>query len=347
MIYKERNKMARKTYRRIIVTPELLEKVNKENIKLTERFLKEKATRSSNLTVEGYRSDLNIFWCWNLEHNDNKFFIDIKKIEFADFFNYVVEELRWGSSRFSRLRSCLSSFSQFIEKFYDSEYKDFRNVILKVIESMPKVEQREKTVLSDEQIENLLQYLSETIKEPQQAAWLALAIASGCRFSELLRFETTNIDKNNLAFNQIFIETLRPIRTKGRGRNGKMQNKYIILDVFLPYYEKWLVEREKIMKENSKEHDFLFIKLDGSPATSGTVRSWLGKMTRFLGTDIYPHCFRHYVTTKLSKYKLPEKLITEILGWSNSIMIQTYNDQTAKNTEWAELENMKKPLLTT
>ncbi len=336
--------MSRKTFRKIVVTPELLEKVNKENLKLMNRFLKEKSTRSSPLTVDGFHSDLNIFWVWNLENNENKFFIDIKKIEFADFFNYAVEDLSWGSSRFSRLRSCLSSFSQFIERFYDSEYKDFRNVILKVVESVPKVAEREKTVLSDEQVENLLDYLHNKIDEKQQSCWLALAIASGCRFSELLRFETTHIDENNFAFNNIFLETKKQLQTKGRGRNGKMQLKYIIADVFLPYYREWLPIREKIMLENNQKHDFLFIRADGRPASSGTVRSWLGKMTRFAGTDIYPHCFRHFVTTKLSKYKLPENLIKEILGWQNTIMIQTYNDQTVKDTVWDELENMKKPL---
>ncbi len=336
--------MARKTYRKIVVTPELLEQVNKENLKLMARFLKEKNTRSSNLTVEGYRSDLNIFWCWNLQNNDNKFFIDIKKIEFADFFSYVVEELHWGSSRFSRLRSCLSSFSQFIEKFFDSEYSGFRNVILKTIENMPKVAQREKTVLTDDQVDNLLNYLSVTIDEPQQALWVALGIASGARFSELLRFETSNIDEDNTSFNGIFIETLKPIVTKGRGKSGKLLKKYIIKDIFLKYYNPWLIEREKIMKENGKEHNFIFIKLNGDPAVSGTVRSWIGKMTRFLGTDLYAHALRHRACTALARYKLPQNLIKELMGWSGLEMVNLYTDLEAKDTVWDELENMKKPL---
>ena len=336
--------MARKTYRKIVVTPELLEQVNKENIKMMERFLKEKATRSSSLTVDGYHSDLNIFWVWNLENNDNKFFVDIKKIEFADFFSYVVDELHWGSSRFARLRSCLSSLSQFIEKFFYSEFPNFKNVILKTIENMPKVAQREKTILTDQQIQDLLDYLSVTINEPQQALWLALGISSGARFSELLRFETSHIDENCTAFNDIFLETTKVLKTKGRGRGGKLLKKYIIKDMFLKYYGPWLIEREKIMKENNQEHDFIFIRADGRPASSGTIRSWLGKMTRFLGTDLYPHALRHFTCTLLARYKLPQNLIKELMGWSGIEMVSVYTDLEAKNTVWDELENMKKPI---
>ena len=138
--------MARKTFKKKITSAEHDKNILPENFKLSKRFLREKGTRVSPLTVSNYESDLRIFFTYNLLKNGNKFFIDIKKIEFADFFSYCVEELKWGSARANRMRSTLSSFSQFIEKFMDEEYGDFRNVILKVVESAPKVERHEKTV---------------------------------------------------------------------------------------------------------------------------------------------------------------------------------------------------------
>ena len=81
--------MPRKTYRKLITTPELIEKINGENAKLAEKFLKEKATRSSGMTIKSYHSDLNLFFVWNLLNNDNKFFIDIRKLEFANFFSFT------------------------------------------------------------------------------------------------------------------------------------------------------------------------------------------------------------------------------------------------------------------
>ena len=42
-----------------------------------DRFLKEKATRCSAVTIKGYKSDLKIFFTWNMEENDDKYFPNI------------------------------------------------------------------------------------------------------------------------------------------------------------------------------------------------------------------------------------------------------------------------------
>lgn len=331
--------MTRKTFRKVIVTNELLQQINPENKKLMEKFLREKSTRSSELTVKSYLSDLNIFFVWNVLYNDNKLFIDIKKLDFSDFFYFTTNELKYGSARNNRMRSSLSSLSIFIEKFLDEQYPQFRNIILKTIESVPKEARREKTILTDQQVEELLKYLSQTDK--QKAFWLALAAYSGSRFSELLRFTTDIIDVNHTAFGELFIETLKPIRTKGRGKEGKLLYKYILRDKFLPYYHDWMEERNKIMLEKQKEHNFFFIKDDGSPATDGTIRSWITSMEKYLGVNLYPHCLRHYLVTEFSRKNIPPLLIKDLVGWSSINMVEIYNDLTSKDREWKELENLK------
>lgn len=333
--------MTRKTYKKIIVTNELLEKINIKNKKLVEAFLKEKNTRASDTTIEAYRSDLNIFFCWNIMQNENKFFVDIKKLEFAEFFSFATNELKWGSARFGRCRATLSSLSQFIEKFYDEDYPNFRNVILKSVEGMPKNPTREKTVFTEDDVEKLMKYLEE--KDSQQACWLALAISSGARFSELFRFTLDTIDVNRTAFDGIFLETTKQIKTKGRTKSGKLLYKYIVKDLFIPKYEVWLEKRKEIMTLNGvEEHGFLFIKNDGTPAVVGTIRSWINGMTRYMQIPVYPHAFRHYITTYMSKKGLPPELIQELMGWSSLVMVGIYNDTTVKDREWKELEALKK-----
>ena len=331
--------MARKTFRKIITSDKIDKKIDKENTKLAKRFLREKGRTVSPLTVRNYDSDLRIFFSWNYLENNNKFFVEIKKIEFSDFFSYCVDDLRWGSARANRVRSTLSSFSAFIEKFMDEEYPDFRNIILKVIESSPKSERREKTVLSDEQVESLLKHLSK--KSPQQACWLALAVGSGSRFAELLRFEMDMIDDATKVFDGVFLETSRPIQSKGRGRDGKLLTKYIVKDIFLPHYKKWKKERLRIMDENDISHPYLFIKKNGTPAGDGTVRSWTRSMGRFLNVNFYPHSLRHYLVTFLSKKGIPQPLIKELLGWASIEMVSIYDDTSAKDKKWVELENLK------
>lgn len=336
--------MGRKTFRKIITSPELIAQINPKNLRLMERFLKEKNTRSSDTTVEGYKSDMLIFLCWNVQYNENLFFPDIKKIQFSDFFSFAVEELQWGSARFGRVRSCLSSFSDFIIKYYDSDYPNFKNVILKAIEGMPKVERRTKTILSEEQVNGVLNYLANEIHKPQEAAWLALAVSSGARFSELLRFTTDIIDPESTAFDGIFLITTKQIKTKGRTRQGKMLNKYIIKDIFLPYYNAWLPEREKIMKENNQDHTSIFIKSDGTPAEEGTVRSWLNKIEKFLGVPFYPHCARHHIVTNLSRIGLTAELIVHLMGWTSESMYKIYNDLSIDEKEFKELSKLKESL---
>jgi integrase len=331
--------MSRKTFRDIITSPELTKQINPENIKLMEKFLKDKSIRTSPKTIVVYESNMTMFLTWNLLYNENKFFVDIKKLEFSDFFSFASTELKLGSARLNNLRSTLSSLSNFIERFFDEEYPNFRNVILKVIDSSPKEMRREKTILTDKQIENLLEYLSKNDK--QQACWLALAVTSGARFTELLCFETDLIDENRTAFGDLFLETTRQIKTKGRGKSGKLLYKYILKEKFLPYYKEWFIQRERILKEKKLKHNYLFIKQDGNPATGATVRGWIEGFEKHLEVPIYAHALRHYLVTLLSKKNIPQPLIKELMGWSSSEMVQIYDDTSARDRVYEGLENLK------
>ena len=331
--------MARKTYRKIITSNELIKKINKNNKELVNKFLKTKSRDLSPKTINVYKSNLNIFFVWNLEYNKNKYFTEIKKLEFSDFFNYAASEMDMGSARLNNMRSTLSSLSIFIEKFYDEDYPDFRNVILSIIDSAPKEQRREKTILTDEQVEDLLNHLSET--NSQQACWLALAVCSGARFSELLNFEVDLIDRDKTAFGDLFLETTRPIRTKGRGKAGKMLHKYILRDKFMPFFDDWAEKRATILKKNKTSNNSLFIRPDGKPATKSTVQSWTRGFGKYLGVNIYTHSFRHYFVTLLSRKNIPPNFIQAIMGWSSTQMVEVYNDQTISEMDFPELENLR------
>ena len=67
----------RETFRKVITSPELIVQINPKNQQLADRFLKNFATKRSPNSVISYRSNLNIFMCWNILWNENKFFVDI------------------------------------------------------------------------------------------------------------------------------------------------------------------------------------------------------------------------------------------------------------------------------
>ena len=337
----------RKTFRKIITSEELIAQINPENKKLVDRFLKNFATKRSPKSVTVYKSNLDIFFCYNLLYNDNKSFIDIRKIEIADFFDYCVTELHHSPNRFAQLHSCLSSFSAWIENYFDDveEYKNFRNLLPK-IEKPVKENVRKKTVLQKEDIDKLFAYFDENNME-QDACLLALAIACGARISELARFTTNLIDENNIVFEGLFLETTEEIRTKGRG-NGKMLKKYIIKDMFLPHYKKWLLVREKIMKENNQVHDSIFITRDGTPASSDRLRDWMNNWNDIVGQPCYPHNFRHYHISFLKGLEIEDDLIVYLTGWSESTghsMIAIYDDTNIASKKWKNLDKLKNALV--
>jgi len=332
--------MPRKTFKKIIVTDELLGKVNPKNKKLQDSFIRIKSTTSSATTTTSYSSDLDIFFCWNLLENDNKFFVDIRKIELADFFAYATEKLQWKSARFGRMRACLSSFSNFIENYYDDDYPQFRNIILKTIEPMPKVAAREKTILSEEQIENLKQFLLEH-KRYQGLCFLMLGICSGARISEILRFRMSDIDEENTAFNGLFLKTKNMIKTKGRTKEGKMLYKYILKDDFLPYYHLWLEERAKIMEEKGKSHDYIFIDRNGDIPTDGVARGWYDDWDTVLGVPFYAHSLRHYIVTHMLRLGMEVDFVVSVNGWASSEMAKIYSDISDDERNWKGLDKLK------
>lgn len=330
----------RETFRKIITSDELIAKINPENIKLMERFLKNFATKRSPKSVVVYKSNLTMFFCWNVEHNDNLFFVNFKKYMLLDFFDYCCMELKWSSNRYSQMHSCLSSFSTFIEDIYDEQYPNFRNLLPK-IEKLPKEFVRKKSVFTKEELDSLMEELGKENRIQEQCL-LALMMSSGSRASELNRFTVDIIDKDNTAFEGLFLETTEEIQVKGRGVNGKNLIRYILKDTFLPYYEKWLPVREKIMNENNQFHNSIFITKNGESATVSTIRGWAERWNIYLDKPFYIHSIRHWYTTHLvSTIGLEQELVQEIIGWASPDMVQVYNDSTAKDRKWKGLEKLK------
>jgi site-specific recombinase XerD len=315
--------MARKTVYNSVHTDELYSQILKENKELISEFSEYlQSTDKSPQTIEQYVGDLRYFFTWNLQNNNNKFFVDLNKRDIMKYQNWLLTELKLSSNRIRRLKATISSMSNFIESMMDDLYPNFRNIVNKVPAPV-KEPVREKTVLSEEQVNKLLDYLVEN-KKFQQACLFALAISSGARKSELLRFKASYFTEENIKYGSLY-KTPELIKTKGRGSRGKMIYKYVLVAKFKPYFEMWMEEREKL----GVVGDELFIIKDGDgwkPAAISTVDSWANKFSEILGVDCYLHSLRHYFCTELCKNNIPADIIKDIIGWSSTSMIDIYND---------------------
>lgn len=320
--------MARGTVYNNITSEEKLKNVNSKNIDLGNEFIDYlKSIDRSETTIKQYIADLKIFWCWNLEFNNNKDFIKITKREFSKFQNHCLNEWNWSSNRIRRVKSVISSMSNFIENILDEEeeFEGYRSSIRK-IESPVKEIVREKSIFTEEELQLLLDTLVKK-KKYLRACALALAMYSGRRKSELPRFKVSYFDDENILFGGAMFKTNEKVKTKGRGK-GKFVQLYVLRKPFLPYLELWMNER----KEKGIDSEWLLCDDDGNPIKTAMLDGWVDSFTKIVGKDFYWHSMRHFFTTMLSENNIPNNVIQEIVAWTSADMVTLYTDTNADDS---------------
>ena len=308
-----------------LVTDEKWEQVSKKNKDLLKDFLDYlKASDKSPATRYQYEQQLKIFFCYLYDRCDNKFFVDLKKRDLIKFSLWLQSELKVSSSRVSTLRSVISSLSAYIEKVLDDEFPTFRN-ISSVIEISNREPVREKTVMSQEEMQKCLDALIEQ-KKYQIACYFALLVASGMRKSEAIQMKISFFEEKNKVLSGMFY--LTPfIRTKGKGERGKLLQKYVAVNMFQPYLELWMKERE----EKGIQSEYLFITYkDGNyvPAAVSTVNSWANTIGKITNLDYYNHSSRHFFTTYMKENGVSDSDIQGLVGWASRDMVRRYDDHT-------------------
>ncbi len=188
---------------------------------------------------------------------------------------------------------------------------------------------REKTVLSEEQLELLLKTLVDK-GEYQRACIIALAAYSGARKSELPRFKVSFFSDEHIIYGSLY-KTPEKIKTKGRG-NGKLLNKFVLVNKFKPYLDMWLKHR----RELGVNSEWLFVKRDQATMNwvqlnPNTLNTWAIGFSKILQVDFYFHCLRHFFTTYLSQQSLPDDVIQYINGWSTLDLVSVYKDSSQED----------------
>lgn len=315
--------MGRPTKRQQITSKRKVKQINPENMKLLRDYLAYLAsTKRSKSTIRVYENDLLIVFVFILEHCNNKAFVTLRKRDIVALQNWLVNDHGNSPARVRRVKSTLSSLSTFIENVLDDEYPNFRNIINK-IESPVLQPVREKSVFSDEELDNILQHLVEG-GDVEKACMVALARYSGRRKSELVLFKVDYFKPENIVFGSLY-KTPEKIKTKGRG-DGKFLYCYTLAKQFQPYLNMWMRYRE----EHGIESEWLFPhKKDPTMHIhANTLNSWAESISKFSQKPFYFHALRHHYVTYLSQEGLPESVVSSIMGWEGTAMVGIYNDTT-------------------
>ena len=323
--------MGRKTKRNILYDPKVWDEVNPENKELVEEFLEYlRSTDHAELTIYQYNNDLRIFLCYIYEHLGNKHFTEITKREYIRWQYKAINEYEWSPARLSRVRATISSLENYIEAFCDDVWPDYRPMIRK-IPAPVKQAVREKTVFEAEELEEVLNWLMDT-KRFEIAVALALAMYSGRRKQELPRFKLSFFEEKNVLLNSLY-KSDEKIRTKGRGRNGKPLNVYVLKKNFDPWLHMW----KQYIEDNHIETEWLLFDPNNptKPVTQSRVDSWSRTISKYteahFGKIFYWHSQRHFQVSELSRAGLPSEIIKDIQGWNSVELVEVYRDIDAED----------------
>lgn len=317
--------MPRKTKMNSLTSPELLARVNWRNRELLDDFLSYlRSIQRSETTIAAYKNDIEIAFVWCMQKNNDLFFCDWTKRQVVKYQNWLLNENENSPARVKRLKASLSSLGNYVETILDDEYPQYRNIIKKV-ESPVNQPVREKSIFTEEQINGLLDQLTES-KKYDKACALALAMCSGRRKAELLRYKVSDFDDDKLVCGGALYKSA-PIKTKGRGVNGKQLECFCLAKKFKPYFDRWMEDR----KRRKIESVWLFPDKNNpkDPMPMSKMNSWANSFSRMLGVDFYWHAMRHMTVTNLKRAGIPDTVIQQYIGWSDISMVPVYTDLNA------------------
>ena len=315
----------RKTVYNNITSEEKLAKVNLENIQLGDDFLEYLTSIDrAKSTIESYKADLKVIWVLILDLLNNKFFVELSKRDIVKIQNHCLNTLGWSPARMRRVKSTMSSLSNYIDSMLDDEFEGYRPIVRK-IENPAACAVRDKTVFADEQLEKLLDHLVEK-KQYDKACMLAMAMHNGRRKSELPRMKVKYFTNDNIIYGSLY-KSPEQVQTKGRGSRGKMLTIYTLKNGFQKYLDLWLQYRE----ENGITSEWLIPKKENGvyidePIPTTTLDSWADTFSNFLGVPFYWHSLRHYFCTACARNNLPDEIIKSLVGWESNDMVALYKD---------------------
>lgn len=260
-------------------------------------------------TISSYTLDLKKF--------TNYIKKDYDKIKKEDIQKYIQNLSKEESSlSVSRTISTLKSFYKFLEI---NKYTKTNPLTLI---SNPKQPKTLPKVLSEEEVNKLLDINLKTDFDYRNKAMLELMYGSGLRVSELINLNVNDIDVNNCT-----------IRIFGKGSKERIipLNEYTTeaINNYILYH------RTALFKHG--ENNYLFLNNHGNKMTRQGFFKILKKLAKEknIKTEFSPHTLRHSFATHLLKYGADLRSIQELLGHSDISTTQIYthitNEKLQKN----------------
>ena len=270
-------------------------------------------------TIDSYTRDLEDFY--KFTGKSYKFVVK------DDFINYIAYLNKKISARsINRHIVSIKNYFKFLERnnlITNNPTVDISG--LKMPKKMPRI-------LSEEDINNLLDLPLEDAYDYRNKAMLELMYSSGLRVSELLSLEVNNIDFN-----------MNLVRVYGKGSKERIVP---IDDIATKYLFEYInIYRNTLLK--NKESDILFLNSRGSKLSRQGFFKILKEIAREKGIkkELSPHTIRHSFATHLLNNGADLRSIQTMLGHENIETTQIYthvsNNYVKENYESAHPRSKK------
>lgn len=252
----------------------------------------------SNNTISSYMNDLK---------NYNKFINgDIKKVSKKQILLFIENEKNRNNDKsVAHTLTVLRNFYNYLEK--ENIIKD--NPTTKI--DLPKLRKTLPNVLTNEEINEILDIKLKTKKDYRDKAMLELMYAAGIRISELINIKVNEIDLVNAT-----------VLINGKGSKERL---IPIDDISIKYVKEYLdIYRNQLLK--NKNTDYLFLNNRGEKITRQSLFKTIKKIALEKGIkkELSPHTLRHSFATNMLENGADLRSIQELLGHSNISTTQIY-----------------------
>lgn len=249
-------------------------------------------------TIDSYKRDLEDFYKFT-----NKSYKFVTKEDIINYLGYLNNKINPRS--INRHIVSIKNYFKFLEKNNSIKSNPCDEITgLKTPKKLPKV-------LSEEDINNLLDINLNDAFSYRNKAMLELMYSSGLRVSELLNLEVNNIDFN-----------MNLVRVFGKGSKERIVP---IDDIATKYLDEYInVYRNTLLK--NKESDMLFLNSRGDKLTRQGFFKILKTIAREKGIkkELSPHTLRHSFATHLLNHGADLRSIQTMLGHENIETTQIY-----------------------
>lgn len=277
---------------------EKIAKVNPETMKMWRLYEKDMSLRElSPGTISGYQSDLNQWFIYVLEHQENRSVLELDEDDLTDFF-YFCKTQGNNTRRMRRRYSSISAFYKFLRKkrkinenpmeFVDRPIKD-NDVV-------------DQTFLTQAQVDLMKDKLSKCGNLTLEA-YALLSLSTMARVSAISNLRWEQVDFGE----RIITDVLE--------KEGKLVTLY-----FSPEVQLKLIQLQQFRElHDVDDGGYIFFGKDkeGSvqPITPTTLGTWCKKIGKMIGVPtLHPHDFRHSGSQLLKKAGMPLEEISELLN---------------------------------